>query len=168
VPFGGISTGDRNVSDCLPDTFRPQSFSLSRRLHPTGASRLCFTPLPPIGFRPPELFPRDQPWHLSMPVGSLVVQHRTCRGFRLGRHDASTSEHCSGCASDTRRPAIHSPPGRCSPGLSPLRGLPDTVAGPKPSLRALHYARTPRRSMACGTPLRLKVLRPHLGTTPKS
>jgi len=49
------------VSDCLPDTFRSQGFSPSQRLHPLDASWLCFTPHPSTGFRPSELFPRDQP-----------------------------------------------------------------------------------------------------------
>lgn len=49
------------VSVYLPDTIRSRSFSLPQRFHPLDASWLCFTPLPSTGFRPSELFPRDQP-----------------------------------------------------------------------------------------------------------
>jgi UDP-N-acetylglucosamine 2-epimerase len=46
---------------CLTDTIRSQGFSPSQRLNPTSAVRLYFAPLPPIGFRPSELLPLDQP-----------------------------------------------------------------------------------------------------------
>jgi hypothetical protein len=45
----------------LADTIRPQSFSLSRRFIPTWTSWLCFAPHPPMGFRPSEPFPLNQP-----------------------------------------------------------------------------------------------------------
>jgi hypothetical protein len=61
APFGEISPGGPLVPACLTDTFRPQGFSPSRRLTPTRASWLCFTPLPPLGFWPSELFPLGQP-----------------------------------------------------------------------------------------------------------
>jgi len=40
--------------DCLPNAFRSQGFSPSQRFIPTRPSRLCFTPLPPLGFWPSE------------------------------------------------------------------------------------------------------------------
>jgi hypothetical protein len=49
----------------LTDAFRSQGFSPSQRFDPTGALRLCFAPLPPIGFRPSELLPPGQPRGLS-------------------------------------------------------------------------------------------------------
>lgn len=51
----------------LANTIRSQSFSPSQRFDPTRALRLCFTPHPPVGFRPSEFFPLSQPLHLSMP-----------------------------------------------------------------------------------------------------
>jgi hypothetical protein len=59
----------------LTGTFRSRSFSLPQRFDPPGASWLCFAPLPSIGFRPSELFPRDQPWHLSMPAALMPLEH---------------------------------------------------------------------------------------------
>jgi hypothetical protein len=38
------------VSGCLPNTVRSQRFSRSQRVSPTLTLRLCFTPLPPLGF----------------------------------------------------------------------------------------------------------------------
>jgi hypothetical protein len=55
----------------LADTIRPQSFSLSRRFIPTWTLWLCFTPHPPMGFRPSELFPLSQPYRLSATVALL-------------------------------------------------------------------------------------------------
>jgi hypothetical protein len=66
----------------LTSAFRSQGFSPSQRFDPTATSRLCFTPLPPIGFRPPELFPLDQPRSLSACVLS-------CRW--VGVYDARAS-----------------------------------------------------------------------------
>jgi len=78
-PFGEVSTGDRSASVYLADAFRPQGFSPSRRFPPTGAVWLCFTPLPPIGFWPSELFPLNQPWRLSTLVALLPLgQRRPC------------------------------------------------------------------------------------------
>jgi hypothetical protein len=57
----------------LADTLRPRSFSLPRRLDPTWTSWLCFAPLPPMGFRPSELFPLSQPQRLSVPVALLPL-----------------------------------------------------------------------------------------------
>lgn len=62
-----------SVSDCLPDTVRPQGFSPSRRFDPARASWVCFTPHPPIGFWPSELFPRGQPSHLSVCVALMLL-----------------------------------------------------------------------------------------------
>jgi hypothetical protein len=57
APFGEISAAIVNVSVCLTDTIRSQGFSPSQRLYPAGASWLCFTPLPPIGFTAFRAFP---------------------------------------------------------------------------------------------------------------
>jgi hypothetical protein len=71
VPFDENSRGDRCASAYLTDTFRSQGFSPSQRFDPTVALRLCFAPLPPIGFRPSELFPPGQPRCLSAPRALL-------------------------------------------------------------------------------------------------
>jgi hypothetical protein len=60
----------------LTDAFRSQGFSPSQRFDPTGASRLCFAPLPPIGFGPSELFPPGQPRGLSAPCALLPFNRR--------------------------------------------------------------------------------------------
>jgi hypothetical protein len=60
----------------LANAFRPQGFSPSRRFDPTGAVWLCFAPLPPIGFRPSELFPPNQPRRLSTLVALLPLSQR--------------------------------------------------------------------------------------------
>lgn len=44
------------ASVCLPDTIRSRRFSRPQRFAPTRTLRLCFTPLPPLGFRSSELF----------------------------------------------------------------------------------------------------------------
>lgn len=54
---------------------------------------------------------------------------------------AAASEPCSDRAADTPRDVINTSPGRCSPGLSPLRGLPIPVTGPKSAPLALHTVR---------------------------
>jgi len=50
---------------------RPQGFSPSRRLSPTRASWLCFTPHPPIGFWSSERSPLRQPRYLTISVALL-------------------------------------------------------------------------------------------------
>jgi hypothetical protein len=50
----------------LTNTIRSQGFSPSQRFDPARASWFCFTPHPPIGFRPTERFPLSQPWQLSL------------------------------------------------------------------------------------------------------
>jgi hypothetical protein len=60
-----------SVPAYLTDTIRPQGFSPSRRLDPARALWVCFTPHPPIGFWPSELFPRGQASHLSVRVALL-------------------------------------------------------------------------------------------------
>jgi hypothetical protein len=66
---------------CLTGTFRPQGFSPSRRFDPTGVAWLCFAPLPPIGFRPSELFPPNQPQRLSTPVALLPLDQLRSLGL---------------------------------------------------------------------------------------
>jgi hypothetical protein len=43
-----------------PGTFRPQSFSLSRRISPRSDARPCFMPVTPMGFSPSGVFPHNQ------------------------------------------------------------------------------------------------------------
>lgn len=45
-----MSHTDRYALVYLSSAFRPQGFPPSRRLDPGATSRLCFTPLPPVGF----------------------------------------------------------------------------------------------------------------------
>jgi hypothetical protein len=44
-----------------PGTFRPRGFSPPRRFPPPSALRVCFTPLAPLGFCPPGVFPPKKP-----------------------------------------------------------------------------------------------------------
>jgi hypothetical protein len=44
-----------------PGTFRPRGFSPPRRFTPPSALRVCFTPLTPLGFCPPGVFPPKKP-----------------------------------------------------------------------------------------------------------
>jgi len=60
VPLSTTRTRAIVTSVCLTDAIRPQGFPPSRRFDPARASWVCFTPLPPIGFWPSELFPRGQ------------------------------------------------------------------------------------------------------------
>jgi hypothetical protein len=70
------------TSAYLTDAFRSQGFSPSQRFDPTGASRLCFTPLPPIGFWPSELLPPGQPRDLSASCALLPFRRRIERSIR--------------------------------------------------------------------------------------
>ena len=68
---------------------------------------------------------------------------------------AAASEPCSDRAADTPRDVFSTSPGRCSPGLSPLRGLPIPVTGPKSAPHALHTAwrtNTPSHATPQGVP----------------
>lgn len=66
---------------CLASTIRSQGFSPSQRFDPTRASWFCFTPHPPVGFRPSECFPLSQLLHLSVPrpLMSLNVTSETSK-----------------------------------------------------------------------------------------
>lgn len=128
-----------SVPVCLTDTFRSRSFSLPQRFGPSETSWLCFTPLPSIGFGPSELFPPSQPLRLSTPVALLLFGRVTDDGT------SPTSINPYRSFRALLRLSIRHPnevgytsPGRCSPGLSPLRGLPVSTAGPKSSPPALH------------------------------
>jgi hypothetical protein len=57
VPFDEIREAIVEYAGFQVRAFRPQGFSPSRRLCPACASRLCFTPLPPIGFSTFRAFP---------------------------------------------------------------------------------------------------------------
>lgn len=73
VSFRRNQTRRSNVLLCLTSTSRSQSFSPSQRLFPVWPSWLCFTPHPPVGFRPSKYSPLSQPLHLSAPLCSLAV-----------------------------------------------------------------------------------------------
>jgi hypothetical protein len=75
LPWGsdplGVCTQAIVAPVYLTGTIRSRSFSLPQRFEPARASWLCFAPHPPTGFWPSELFPRSQPWHLSVLVALL-------------------------------------------------------------------------------------------------
>lgn len=75
-PFGEISPGELEVQPYLSCTIRSQGFAPSQRFAPVRALWLCFTPLPPIGFRSSELFPLRQPRYLSVPGALLSLRQR--------------------------------------------------------------------------------------------
>lgn len=52
-----LSLGSRGVLVCLASTVRSQGFSPSQRFLPSRALRLCFAPLPPLGFLAFRAFP---------------------------------------------------------------------------------------------------------------
>lgn len=64
------------------------------------------------------------------------------------RSIASTSEPCSNRAADIQRDVISASLDRCSPDLSPLRGIPIPAAGPKSAPHAL-LPPTPPASRSC-------------------
>lgn len=127
------------VSVCLTDTIRSRSFSLPQRFNPSETSWLCFTPLPSVGFGPPELFPPSQPLHLSAPVALLLFGRVTDDGTNPTPINPYRSSRAL-LRLSIRHPNVveYTSPSRCSPGLSPLRGLPVSAAGPKSSPPALH------------------------------
>jgi hypothetical protein len=134
---------------CLTGAIRSQGFSPSQRLHPLETSWLCFTPHPSPGFRASRAF-STQP--AAAPLGaqcSLAVQVSKSSEPKSG----AITRNCGFRAFirlSIRHPPDRSPTGRCSPGLSPLRGLPDTTAGPKSSPHALRL----RRGLLCTAGLR--------------
>jgi hypothetical protein len=83
APLGEISSGGRDTSVCLTDAIRSQGFSPSQRFDPARASWLCFTPHPPTGFRPSELFPLSQSLRLSTPVALMSLGQ--LHAFRTSR-----------------------------------------------------------------------------------
>jgi hypothetical protein len=131
---------------CLTGAVRSQGFSPSQRFDPLETSWLCFTPHPSIGFpasraspAQPAAAPLDARYSLAVQVSAperpkSLRCARSC-GFRALLRLS------------IRHPADRSPPGRCSPGLSPLRGLPITTAGPRSSRLALHL-----RKVGCARP----------------
>jgi hypothetical protein len=127
------------VPACLTDTIRSRSFSLPQRFNPSETSWLCFTPLPSIGFGPSELFPPSQPLRLSTPVALLLFSRATDNGTNPMSINSYRSSRAL-LRLSIRHPneVEYTSPSRCSPGLSPLRGLPVSTAGPKSSPPALH------------------------------
>jgi len=135
-----------DVSDYLPDTFRSQGFSPSQRFDPINASWLCFAPHPSIGFRPSELFPYSQPLRLSTSI-PLLPSSAVLSGLRPRNHRTLAPESFSDCTFDTLTGAFSTVQGRCSPGLSPLRGLPGGSRGSHPPLACLAGTKDTHRSM---------------------
>jgi hypothetical protein len=132
---------------CLTGAFRSQGFSPSQRLDPFETSWLCFTPHPSPGFRASRAF-SAQPAGASLDAAcSRAVQVSSARRTEvrvaieeLRLQSLSPTEHSTPVLTE----AIT---GRCSPGLSPLRGLPDTIAGPKSAPHALRS-----RKVGCARP----------------
>jgi len=73
---------------------------------------------------------------LSCRFSPTFIDRRICQ-----LSPASASEPCSNRAVDTLREAINTSSGRCSPDLSPLRGLPIPVTGREPAPHVLHMSR---------------------------
>jgi hypothetical protein len=145
----------------------PMGFGASRRNQPRGSlARRLASPAPsaprvshplsgfipsrprgfvsrhfrPQAFGPPEPFPPSQPLRLSAPCALLPSRSRPRATPKCG----TSTRRCGFRAFirlSIRHPSDRSPTGRCSPGLPPLRGLPDTTAGPKSSPHALHLAK---------------------------
>lgn len=122
--FGSFRRSELRRSFCavvyLATTIRSQGFSPSQRFDPAWAAWFCFTPHPPIGFRPPELFPLSQPWRLSTPD--------TLLSLASGVSIATCSGHALGSTRSTLHLLFHSAPKvlrrRASGGLSAVRCAP--------------------------------------------
>jgi len=110
LPFSEIRCADRYVTACLTVTFRSQGFAPSQRFGPRTSLRLCFTPLPLVGFSTFRAFSarisRDASRH---PLLSCHWTHTLTHGLKVCEHTLSivkgahilTSEPCSDLASDT-------------------------------------------------------------------
>jgi hypothetical protein len=121
----------------LTGAIRSQGFSPSQRLDPLGTSWLCFAPHPSIGFTASRASPA-QP-------AVAPLDARCSPAVQVSAPERPKSPRCARSCGfrallrlSIRHPPDRSPPGRCSPGLSPLRGLPITTAGPKSAPLALH------------------------------
>lgn len=120
---------------------RPQGFAPPRRFAPRRTCRICFTPVPLLGFRPPRI-----------PSCTGVV-----RPFgRLAPHDLSRDSFRPRAVSPGYSPARSRPPCKvihphcCAslPGLCLLRGfLPRTAAASR------YVSRLTNRALRCDTPL---------------
>jgi hypothetical protein len=82
-----VSLGNRDVLVCLSSTIRSQGFSPSQRFHPSRALRLCFAPLPPLGFLAFRAFP-TQPavTPLGIPCSFVVTTSFGVVGLPHPRH----------------------------------------------------------------------------------
>jgi len=78
----------------------------------------------------------------GLPLGGPVLSCRSARRSSTNKSAnsflASASEPLSNRAADTRRSGFSTSSSRCSPGLSPLRGLPIPVTGREPAPLVLH------------------------------
>jgi hypothetical protein len=142
----------------------PMGFGASRRNQPRGSlARRLASPAPsalrvshplsglipsrprgsvsrhirPQAFGPPELFPLSQPLRLSTPSALLPSRSRS-RDTPKCEADTRSCGYRAFIRLSIRHPSDRGRTDRCSPGLSPLRGLPDTTAGPRSSPHALH------------------------------
>lgn len=138
MPFGGISDENRCAPVCLAGTFRSRGFAPPQRLDPLVTSWLCFTPHPPVGFRPPEPFPRDQPWRLSAPDALLPSDDTPRCGRTRSECLIPASEPCSGRASDTRPGGFSAGRAAALLAFPPFEVYRNPTDGPKSSPFALH------------------------------
>lgn len=133
------------VPVCLPDTFRSQRFSRSQRLAPTWALWLCFTPHPPLGFRPSELSSTRTSRSISrcppalLPLVPAPNQYRyqlSALAFRVSYPPASQSRPES--LTTTQRPDSRTTSSvipASKPASTTARGHTKTRSGAEQSLR---------------------------------
>jgi hypothetical protein len=122
------------VLACLTSTIRSQSFSLSQRFDPRTSSRPCFIPHPLIGFLAFRAFPTEASrgvfrhsllsCHYTSPLTHALRLTASCLAVRGPKAGRLTSEPCSDSMSVHSVPRVNDARSRCSPDLSPLRGLP--------------------------------------------
>jgi hypothetical protein len=110
LPSSEIRCADRFVTACLTATIHSQGFPPSQRFSPRTSLRLCFTPLPLIGFLAFRAFPtRTSRDALRHPLLSCHWTRALLNNLRALLHDRSTenrtqaltSEPCSSLVSDT-------------------------------------------------------------------
>jgi hypothetical protein len=107
-----------------PVTLRPQVFSPSRRFAPRSACRVCFIPVPLLGFTPRGFVPRATPYAIS-DAGPFLGFPPTSE--EMGRPSKGPTRHAKPVHATwgLAKPAL-----RCLHELHPLRGfLPPVVAG---------------------------------------
>jgi len=135
VPFDEISYANRCALACLTSTIRPQGFPPSRRFNPGVTSRLCFAPLPPVGFLGLESFsPPQQPRDFRRVT---LVNRGTVRRAPASRNAQlrETSTHRPASKPARQRETQHTGPGHQSNAPAGRPTLPTTPRrGGKPPL----------------------------------